>query len=189
MKFYRYLKAALYNLIPSSFLSQDTAEFNTASDLVAIYKDLPEVDVYQTRGVTIDQLKSMVGGGEGYELTFYASGAGATEPAESPTFINIGVNTFPNSNFIITFDPTNDGLKIQDDNENDYFSVLENTTLSYLNAYFFGFTAPYDDQSDRCPISVIYIGPNTISVKAALGAGSMSYFFDYLSCTIKIFKV
>ena len=62
---YRAFKTFLYRIIPSSFKSENTAEFNTNDDLVTIFKATEQSGVYENRQITIDQLTNLVNGQTG----------------------------------------------------------------------------------------------------------------------------
>ncbi len=189
MNLYRTFKTFLYWAIPSSYRSEDISEFDTANDLVTIYKDLPDTGAYQNRKVSINELKDLVGVPklEYYEFTFILSGSGATQPIESPSYISILTNTFPNSDFIISYNTANDSIKISDNNENDFFKTIEGSVLEKLDAFISGLVYSVDDNTISGYVAADYIDSNTIHLTNAVTLG-IDYNFDYLCCTIKIVK-
>lgn len=65
MSLYRWFKTQVYWLIPSSFKSTNTSEFNTNDDLVTIFKATETDGVYQNRQVSINQLTNLINGQPG----------------------------------------------------------------------------------------------------------------------------
>lgn len=65
MSLYRWFKTQVYWLIPDSFKSQNTTEFNSDLDFVTIYKNTDENGVYENRKVSINQLSNLVAGDAG----------------------------------------------------------------------------------------------------------------------------
>lgn len=101
MNLYRTFKTFLYWAIPSSFKSEDTSEFDTANDLVTIYKDLPDSGAYQNRKVSLNQLNELIGlPYKSYVAEFHFNGN--NDPGEQLVYSEIYNNTGSEINWIIS---------------------------------------------------------------------------------------
>jgi len=187
MNLYRTFKTFLYWAIPSSYRSEDISEFDTANDLVTIYKDLPDTGAYQNRKVSINELKDLLfDPKEGfYELTFVVSGLDATDPSTSPTLTNIISNTFPNSGFSISF--VSGKIIIEDLSGNDYFNSVGGPGADQLNGFVSGWVYPTNDSSNGSNVIISCFDSNTLAVGTSSG-DALDYDFYYLCCTIKMSK-
>jgi hypothetical protein len=100
MNLYRTFKTFLYWAIPSSYKSEDTSEFDTANDLVTIYKDLPDSGAYQNRKVSLNQLNELIGlPYKSYVAEFYFNGN--NDPGEQLIYSEIYNNTGSEINWIV----------------------------------------------------------------------------------------
>lgn len=99
MSLYRWFKTQVYWLIPDSFKSTNTDEFDSDTDLVTIFKTTDQDQVYENRNVTLSQLSDLINGGGGaYKELFLTTSYLGTA--------NIGYNTFTATGFPISHPST-----------------------------------------------------------------------------------